>query len=130
MLPANEVDPYNMVAILKYGAPTQEDTDESNHVTGMIRRVSESEQDICPTSDNEDGDDLNLTEKHDWFGPYQMLILLIMPLGSGGSKGISLSRIKMHTTIYRHWWMMLTCTIRNNRLNGWRKVKYPSQLTR
>jgi hypothetical protein len=44
----------------------------------MINRVPESEHGLCPASDDEDGDDLNLTEEH-VFGPYQMMILLIFP---------------------------------------------------
>jgi hypothetical protein len=66
MLPANEVDPY-MVAILPYVAATHEENEESNRVTRMINRVPESEHGLCPASDDEDGDDLNLTEAHDCF---------------------------------------------------------------
>jgi hypothetical protein len=64
MLPANEVDSY-LVAIVPYGAPADENIDESNHVTLMINRVPESEYGMCPASDEEDGYDLNLTEEHD-----------------------------------------------------------------
>jgi hypothetical protein len=56
-----------MVDILPYGAPTDEDTEESNHVTRMINRVPESEHRLCPASDDKDGYDLNLTEEHDCF---------------------------------------------------------------
>jgi hypothetical protein len=65
-LPVNEVYPY-LVAIVPTGEPSHKEIEDKNRATRVIKRVPESEHGLCPGSDDENGDDLNLTEEHDCY---------------------------------------------------------------
>jgi hypothetical protein len=64
MVPVDEVHPYVVDAILA-GAQQSDLLDDSNRITRMINHVPESDLGPCPESDDEGGDDFDLTEESD-----------------------------------------------------------------
>jgi hypothetical protein len=65
MLPANEVlHPY-MADVLPT-VPPKQGVDDSDRITHMINHVPDSELGTCPKSDDEVGNDLDLTGESDW----------------------------------------------------------------
>jgi hypothetical protein len=63
MLPANDAHPY-LVYVLPTG-PSPMGIDDSDQITRMINIVPDSELGLCPDSDDEGSNDLDLTEESD-----------------------------------------------------------------
>jgi hypothetical protein len=64
MLPSDEVHPY-LVDVVLAGAQQSELVYDNKRITRMINRVLESDIGPCTGSDDEGGDDFDLTEESD-----------------------------------------------------------------